>query len=159
MNSANEKGCCNCSLKSIIYWYRDSSFPETCLIFHYQSLKGAETADGNTIAAVKHKMHANGLSTMRTPNFVQKVQKKINKNPRKSIRAITKDLKMSECTIRRKLRMMTFGTSHVIRRSSCWKYTRVLFDLCEVLAKQTKTPRNLNVLVFVWLEKLIRIKT
>lgn len=55
--------------------------------------KGFEATDRNSTAITKYKMFIKAPTTIRTPKFVWKGQKIIIKNPRKSIRAITEELK------------------------------------------------------------------
>lgn len=52
-------------------------------------------ADGDPITAAKHEMQAKGYITIKTPSFVQKVQKITDKRPGKSIRTISKDSNVS----------------------------------------------------------------
>jgi len=51
-------------------------------------------------SVAKHKKHETRSDKVRTSQFVQKVQDIIDEDPSKSIRTISKDLQVSECTIR-----------------------------------------------------------
>ena len=80
-----------------------------------------------------------------------KIQEIINENPIKPIRAIAKDLKVSECTIRsvvhegNLVQVMCEAEGPVYAR--CNK--RALFNTCKVLAKQVETPNGWNALYFL----------
>lgn len=60
-----------------------------------------EAANGDSTAVGKCKMLPKDLNTIKTPKFIWKVQKIIDKNLRKSINAITKELKVSRYFIKR----------------------------------------------------------
>lgn len=61
--------------------------------------KELEVIDMDSTAIVKCKMHAKGPNTIRTPKFICKMQRTINKNHRKLIDAIAKKLKVSRYSI------------------------------------------------------------
>jgi len=52
-------------------------------------------------SVAKRKKHETHSDKVRTSQFVQKIQSIIDEGLSKSIRAILKDLQVSECTIRR----------------------------------------------------------
>ncbi|EFN60862.1 hypothetical protein EAG_00186, partial [Camponotus floridanus] len=62
------------------------------------------------------KKHEPRSDKVRTPQFVQQVQGIIDEDPSKSIRAISKDLQVSECTIRRIIHEDIRYKSYVMRR-------------------------------------------
>ncbi|XP_012058553.1 PREDICTED: uncharacterized protein LOC105621701 [Atta cephalotes] len=64
----------------------------------------------------KRKKHKACSDTVRTSQFVQQVQGIIDEDPSKSIRAISRDLQISECTIRRIVHEDIRYKSHVMRK-------------------------------------------
>jgi len=67
-------------------------------------------------SVAKRKKHETRSDKVRTSQFVQKVQGIIDEDPSKSIRAISKDLQVSECTIRRIIHEDIRYKSYAMRR-------------------------------------------
>ena len=59
------------------------------------------SVDDNVESVVERKKHEARSDRIRASHFVQQVQGIIDEDPSKSIRAISKDLQVSECAIRR----------------------------------------------------------
>ena len=74
-----------------------------------------EISDDNVESVVKRKKHKARSDTVRTSQFVQQVQD-IDEDFSKSIRAISRDLQISECTIRRIVHEDIRYKSHVMRK-------------------------------------------
>ncbi|XP_014473452.1 PREDICTED: uncharacterized protein LOC106743775 [Dinoponera quadriceps] len=75
-----------------------------------------EASDGNVESIAKSKKHEARSDKVRTSQFVQKVQGIIDEGPSKSIRAISKDLHVSVCTIRRIINEDIRYKSYAMRR-------------------------------------------
>ena len=59
-----------------------------------------EASDGNIESVSRRRKHKPCSGTVRTLQFLQQVQDNIDKDASKSISAISRDLQVSECTIR-----------------------------------------------------------
>ena len=55
-----------------------------------------EASDGDTLFVAKRKKHNECSNTIRTIQLIQQIQAIVVENPSKSIRAVTRDLKVSE---------------------------------------------------------------
>ena len=72
--------------------------------------------DGNVESVSKRKKHKACSDRVRTSHFVQQVQGNIDEDPSKSIRAISRNLQVSECTIRRIVHEDIRYKSYVMRK-------------------------------------------
>ena len=78
-----------------------SQFFNVTRSFVHKVRRELEASDGNVESVAKRRKHKPRSDTVRTPQFVQQVQDIIDEDLSKSIRAISRDLQVSECTIRR----------------------------------------------------------
>ena len=69
--------------------------------FVHKVRRELEASDDNIESVTKRKKHKARSDRVRISHFLQQVQGIIDKDPSKSIRAISRDLQVSECTIRR----------------------------------------------------------
>ena len=67
-------------------------------------------------SVAERRKHKPRSDTVRTPQFVHQVQDIIDQDPSKSIRAISRDLQVSECTLRRIVHEDIRYKSYVMRR-------------------------------------------
>ena len=77
-----------------------SQFFKVTRSFVHKVCRELEASDGNVKRIPKRIKHKPRSDTVRTPQFVQKVQDIIDEGPSKSIRAISRDLQVSDSTIR-----------------------------------------------------------
>ena len=73
-------------------------------------------SDVNVESVAKRRKHKPRSDKVRTQQFVQQVQDIIDEDPSKSIRAISRDLLVSECSILRIIHEDIRNNSYVIRR-------------------------------------------
>ncbi|XP_014784953.1 tRNA (guanine-N(7)-)-methyltransferase isoform X1 [Octopus bimaculoides] len=59
-----------------------------------------EASGGNVSIVSKRKKHSKRSDAIRTPQFIQRVQHIVSDNPEKSLRAVAKELEVSEWTVR-----------------------------------------------------------
>ena len=69
--------------------------------FVHKVRRELEASDGNVESVAKRRKHEPRSDTVRTLQFVQKIREIIDEDPSKSMRAISRYLQVSECTIRR----------------------------------------------------------
>jgi len=93
-----------------------SQFLNVARSFVHKVRRGLEVSDDNVESVAKRKKHEGRSDTVRTSQFVQQVQGIIDKDPSKSIRAISRDLQVSECTIRRIVHEDIRYKSYVMRK-------------------------------------------
>ena len=67
-------------------------------------------------SVAKRRKHTPNSDTVRTPQFVQQVQNIIDEDLSKSIRALSRDLQVSECTIHRIVHEDIRYKSYMMRR-------------------------------------------
>ncbi|KYQ51498.1 hypothetical protein ALC60_09371 [Trachymyrmex zeteki] len=78
-----------------------SQFLKVARSFVHKVRRELEASDDNVKSIAKRKKYEARSDRVRTSQFVQQVQGIIDKDPSKFIRAISRDLQVSECTIRR----------------------------------------------------------
>jgi len=83
--------------------------------FVHKVRRELEISDDNVESVAKRKKHKARSDTVRISQFVQQVQD-IDEDFSKSIRAISRDLQISECTIRRIVHEDIRYKSHVMRK-------------------------------------------
>ena len=93
-----------------------SQFFKIARLFVHKVRRELEASDGNVGNVAKRKKHEARSDRVRTSHFVQQVQGIIHENPSKSIRAISRDLQVSECTIHRIVHEDIRYKSYVIRK-------------------------------------------
>ena len=67
-------------------------------------------------SVIKRREHKLCSVTVKTPQFVQQVQDTIDEDPSKSIRAVSRELQVSECTVLRIVHEDIRYKSFVMRR-------------------------------------------
>ncbi|XP_011068611.1 PREDICTED: uncharacterized protein LOC105154645 isoform X1 [Acromyrmex echinatior] len=93
-----------------------SEFLNLARSFVHKVRRELEVSNGNVQSVAKRKTHKARSDTVRTSQFVQQVQGIIDEDPSKSIRAISRDLQVSECTIRRIVHEDIRYKSYVMRK-------------------------------------------
>ena len=78
-----------------------SQFFNVSRSFVHKVTQELEASDSNVESFAKSRKHNPGSDKLRTPQFVQQVKDIIDEDPSKFIRAISRDLQVSDCTIRR----------------------------------------------------------
>ena len=68
--------------------------------FVHKVRRELEASDGDVESVGSGRKHKPPSDTVRTPQFVQQVQDIIEEDPSKSLKAKSRDLQVSECTIR-----------------------------------------------------------
>ena len=84
--------------------------------FVYKVRKELEAQDGKVSPVAKRKKHSRCTGSIRTPKFIQQVQKDIDDNPRRSMRCIAKEHRVSEGTIRNVVHKDIRYKSYVLRK-------------------------------------------
>ena len=101
-----------------------------------------EAPDGNVESVTRRRKHKLRLDTVRTPQSVQQVEDIINEDPSKFIRAISRDLQVSECTIRRILHEDIRYKSYVMRRSQFMPAQTLLHDDARLDVRESASSHN-----------------
>jgi len=112
-----------------------------------------EASDGNMESVAKRKKHETRSDKVRTSRFVQKVQGIIDEDPSKSIRAISKDLQVSECTIRRIIHEDIRYKCYTMRQFMSAQTREQRFIRAQRLLNKLKHPEISNMLWFFSDEK------
>ena len=84
--------------------------------FLHKVRRGLEESDGDVESVGKHRKHKPSADTARTLQFVQQVQDIIDEDHSKSIRAISRELQVSECRIRHIINEDVRSKFYVMRR-------------------------------------------
>ncbi|KAM0736931.1 hypothetical protein ACS0PU_000024 [Formica fusca] len=93
-----------------------SNFLNCARSFVHKVRRELEASDGDTQSVAKRKKHEERSDTIRTTQFIQQIQAIVDENPSKSIRALARDLKVSEGLVRRVVHEDLRSKSYVMRR-------------------------------------------
>ena len=91
-------------------------FLEVARSFVHKVRKELEASSGDMSPVAKRKKASQRSDSIRTPQFVQRVQNIIDANPGTSMRAISRDLQVSEGTIRNVVHEDIRYKSYVMRK-------------------------------------------
>ena len=93
-----------------------SQFFNVARSFVHKVRRELETSHGNVESVARRRKHKPLSDTVRTPQFVQQVQGIIDEDPSKSIRVISRNLQVSECTIHPIVHEDIWYNSYMMRR-------------------------------------------
>ena len=108
-----------------------SNFLNVARSFVYKVRMELEINDGNVSPVAKRKKHFQRSDAIRTPEFIQNVQKIIDEDPGRSMRSIAKGLKVSEWTIRTVVHQDIRYKSYVMRK-------------CQFVSAKTQENRHMR---------------
>jgi len=93
-----------------------SNFLNCARSFVHKVCRESEASAGDVETIAKRKRHEERSDTTRNTQFVQQVQEIVDESPSKSMRAIARDLNVSEGLIRRVIHENLHYKSYVMRR-------------------------------------------
>ena len=132
-----------------------AQFLKVARSFVFKVLKELKDKNGQISPVAKRKKHQQRSDSIRTPEFVQRVQNIIDESPQKSMRSIAKDLNVSEATIRRTCHEDLRYKSYVMKRgqfiSETTKENRLVRS--KRLVSKLKHPAEQDILWFFSDEK------